>query len=141
MRKVGTLHKPRRTSAERIDKSRQRLVVPCGTTNPRFMVLPTFVCHECYEEEQPQQRWGCSRNGQVRPLPLRFHAQVSSNLFKRHLELPALYEEFQDLSCTEQQIRAEQRLGGELPFRIANQHPANGRSSTQFIVFNFSRDQ
>ena len=108
-RHAKSRHLPQRSPrfGERIDKSRQGLVVPRGTTNPGFMALPTFVGHQRHEGEQPQQRWGCSRNGQVGPLSLRFHAQVRSNLFEGDLELSTLHEVLQDLNWAEQQIRAE----------------------------------
>ena len=61
---------------ERIDESRQGLVVPGRMANPRFLALPALVGHQGDEREQPQQRWGCSGNGEVGPLPLGFYAQV-----------------------------------------------------------------
>ena len=91
------------------------------------MALSALVSHECDQGEQPQQRWGCSGDGQVVPLPLWFHAQVCSNLFTGDFKLPTLHEGLQDVNWTEQEIRAEQRLGGELPFGIADGHPAYGK--------------
>ena len=135
-RHAKSRHLPQRPPnlGERTDKSRQGLVVQHGTTNPGFMALPAFVGQERHEGEQPQQRWGCSGNGQISPLSLRFHAQIRSNLFKSDLKLPTLNEVLQDLNWAEQQIGTEQRLGGELPFGVANQHPTHGKGWEASVV-------
>ncbi len=50
-----------------------------------------------HQRKQPQQGWRRAQDGQVRPLPLRFDAQVGAGLLEGHLHLPMLDEPFHDL--------------------------------------------
>ncbi len=98
------------------------------------MMLPALMGHQGDEGEQPQRCWGCSRNGQIGPLPLGSYAQVCSDLFKGHFELPALHEGLKDLHRGQQEVRTQQGLGEELALGITDQNPSNRERREAVVI-------
>ena len=75
------------------------------------------------QEKSPMRSTG---NGQVRPLALGLHAQVSPHLLKGDLQLPAQDKPFQDPRRVRRRIGAEQGLGSEFALWVPDQDPAQG---------------
>jgi hypothetical protein len=76
--------------------------------------------------EQAKEDWGSARDGQVGPLALGFHPQVSTDLLEGYLQLPAEYEPLDDMNWCYLRVGAQKSLGLEFRQRVANQDPAQG---------------
>jgi hypothetical protein len=76
--------------------------------------------------EQSEQRWCCAQDGEVRPLPLRFHAEMHARFLKRCFHAPARDEPAENLLWPGCEIGAEKGLWFALAGRIADQHPPDG---------------
>ena len=92
----------------------------------RGSLLPQQMGRQGGPREEPHQDRRSTGNGQVRPLALGLHAQVSPHLLKGDLQLPAQHKPFQtDLRRVRRRIGAEQ-LGSEFALWVPNQDPAQG---------------
>lgn len=80
---------------------------------------------ECDQGIQSQQRRCCAQYCQVRPLPLRFDAQMLSHFLERGLDPPAKYEATEDSQGVTIEIGTQERLGVTFPGWIADQDPAD----------------
>src|SRR5215218_1139320 len=72
------------------------------------------------QRKQAQQKRCGTGNRLVRPLTLRFDAQMLTNMAKGRFHLPAAYEESQDLVRTERQVGRQQHLRVEFIGDIAD---------------------
>jgi len=104
---------------------------------PPTLAAPTaFPCSECHgtgtERVAAAGRWfmvaclACDGAGTLRPLALRLDAQVTAGFLEGDLQSPALDEPGRDRRRGDAEVGAKQRLGAELPLRVADQHPAQG---------------
>ncbi len=75
------------------------------------------------QRKESEQCRGGAQDGQVGPLPLRLHAQMSAYLMKGDFHLPSQNKPFQDGLGLSLLIGAQKRLGIELPLRVPNEHP------------------
>ena len=79
---------------------------------------------ECHQREKSQQRRGRSCNRQVRPLSLRFHAQVGAGFLEGDFHAPTRDVPLYDLSWGQRQVRSPKSRRLHLTGGVANQHPA-----------------
>jgi len=73
-------------------------------------------------------------NGPLRPLALRFDAQMRADFMEGDFHLPAPGKPEQDLDRIGLLVGAEQGLGRKLAQGIADEHPANGRGDKPRVV-------
>src|SRR4051794_2772415 len=110
---------------ERVREGGLWFEVPRGCCDPPALAGREPRGKEGDNREQRQQAGGRARDGPVGPLPLRLDAEMSARLLEGHLDLPALYEPFDDLGRVLCEIGAEQRLGQEAMLGVADQNPSD----------------
>ncbi len=79
------------------------------------------------QRKEREQGRGGAQDGKIGPLPLRLHAQMSTDLMKSDFQLPSQNKPLQDGLSRSLLIGAQKRLGIELP-------DAGSRMSTQRIA-------
>ena len=108
-----------------IRKGRALFAVPCrASCRQRLLVKPALGQQGDQRIESQQARSGPG-NRFVRPLTLRFHAQVRPCLLKSHFHLPPADEPFKDLLWCGGEFCREQSLRRELRLWITHQDPAH----------------
>ena len=80
---------------------------------------------EGHEREQTEQGRRGARNGLVRPLTLRLHAEMPAHFRKGHLRRPATDEPAQDIERLGVKVRAQECLRPKHPGNIAHQNVAD----------------
>ena len=89
-----------------VTERRFRLCVPGSGTQSSGTLLPQQLSGECNPGEQSQQQWRGTRYGEVRPLALRLHSEVSANLLECNFNPPAQREPFDDPDRRDRRISA-----------------------------------
>lgn len=84
--------------------------------------------------EQRQHCRGRARDGLVRPLPLRLHAEMSTCLLERHFNLPSSDEVLKHLAGITFKVGREQGLRLELLRRVSDQHPSDGNRRLSRVI-------
>jgi Rod binding domain-containing protein len=100
-----------------------RFLIPSRSTNWQRSGGRQVMSQQCNQREKAQQRWRSPGNRQVRPLSLRFHAQVGASFLKSDLYAPTIDIPLQDLSRRKRQIRGPKSRGLCLARGVTNQHP------------------
>ena len=109
----------------RIGKGRQLFGIPSCHSHRPVLPFDQGVGQQRYQREQPQHNRRAARNRQRVPLPLRFHSQMRTRLFKGHFHPPAPHEPRQHLQWCVFDIRRHQRLCLKLAERVTHHKPAN----------------
>src|SRR5262245_49143860 len=78
--------------------------------------------HETVKAEEQRSR---AFNGTIRPLTLRFDAQMSTPLLKSHFQAPALHEVANDLCCRLGGVGGKNGFRRAFALGITSQNPAN----------------
>lgn len=107
---------------QRIRKRGQRLLVPGSLPKWKQLPMQQVVGEDRHHRKERQQRGDGPQGSEVRPLALRFHAEVGPHFVKGHFHLPAPHKPFDDLLSRVAQIRTQQRLWRELTLGVTNQH-------------------
>ena len=113
-------------SAECIGKSWQFLYIPGGLLDGQLILTGMYIGQQGHDREQAEQRRGHTQDGEVRPLTLSLHAEVSADFVERDFHLPTLWKPFHDLLGGNGEIGAQQGLGLELLPWVADDDPTNG---------------
>ncbi len=113
------------SQGEGVGEGGERLDVPRRAAK-RGVGRDLGMGEEGHQGEEPEQG-GCGAGDRaVGPLALRLDAPVRTHLAEGHLELPAQDEPGDDLQGIGGEVGAKQSLGGELPPRVAHEHPTDG---------------
>jgi hypothetical protein len=117
-----------------VGKGRMGFLIPRRLPDAARWPRHALVREQGHQREQAEQRRGGAGDRQVRPLPLRLHAEVLPCFLEGDLQLPALDEPRQDLLGRRLRVGAEQGLRLELAPRIADQHPAEGHRRQAAVI-------
>ena len=82
---------------QRIGKGGQGFGVPSRLADGKRLLTQQLMCEHGHERKEAQQGRGGARNGQIRPLPLRLDAQMSTHFMKGDLDRPAQDKPLEDL--------------------------------------------
>src|SRR6516165_12618951 len=80
---------------------------------------------EGYQRVESEQRRSRTQYGQIRPLPLRFDAQMFTCFLEGRLDPPAGHEALEDSGSFEVKVGTKKRLRVTLAGWITHQHPAD----------------
>src|SRR6266851_4471786 len=87
--------------------------------------MQQLMSKKSHERKQSQQGRRGAQNRQIRPLALRFDAQMRSHFMKRDLDRPTHDKPFQDLNWVNMLVGTQNGLRGETALWITNERPAD----------------
>ncbi len=83
---------------QRVRKGRQGFGIPGGLAHREWVFIEQLMGKNSHERKYPQKSGGGAHNGQIRPLALRFHAQMRAHLMKGDFHRPTHDKPVQDLN-------------------------------------------
>src|SRR3954452_5856099 len=101
------------------------LWIPTDTLGQEALRGFELRCPERHERDQAEQRGCRAQDGQIRPLPLGFQAEMPAGFLEGGLDPPAADEPAQDVHRGGIQVGAQESLWLFLTLWIAHQHPAD----------------
>jgi hypothetical protein len=100
------------------------------------MFLSMHIGKQGHYRKQAKQGWCNAQDGQVSPLPLGLHTEVSSDFMESHFHLPAARKPLDDLLGGNREIRAQECLRFEDMLWIAPDDSADGQRRLPAVIPN-----
>jgi hypothetical protein len=99
--------------------------IPSRRAHRYDLAFDQAVCHQRHHRKQSQNNGCRSRNRQVAPLSLRFHAQMGTRFFERDFHAPTPHKPGQNLQRCVVDMRRKKGLRIVLALRVTHQDPAH----------------
>src|SRR6266850_4593062 len=111
--------------SESVRKGRNGLVIPTRGEDGDSLANVETGGQQRDEREQTEQDRGAASYGFIRPLTLRFQAEMGAGFFKGDLQLPPADVVGDDVGRLGLRIRAQQSEWVKATSRVTDQHPAD----------------
>ena len=113
-------------SVERIGEGWQLLDIPSRLLNEQAVFASVHIGKQGDNREQVEQSGRNAQDGQVCPLSLGFHTEMSADFVEGDFNLPTSGKPLNDLFGGKVEVSAQERLGFEAFLWIAHDDPADG---------------